>query len=123
MYFSMAYVAAALGWHVLRLTQSHPKRSLVVVAIRNLRRFTLFNQCCRSSDLPFSPAVSGSQSEPEALSPKPKHNQNTESNDSIGEQDSALLLGRGMTVSTVEARKLEHQCPHALKVKYRGSQH
>ena len=21
----------------------------------------------------------------------------------------------------VEARKLEHQCPHALKVKYRGS--
>ena len=83
MYFSMAYVAAALGWHVLRLTQSHPKRSLVVVAIRNLRRFTLFNQCCRSSDLPFSPAVSGSrESEPEALSPKPKHNQNTESNDS-----------------------------------------
>ena len=25
--------------------------------------------------------------------------------------------------STVEARKLEHQYPHGLKVKYRGSQH
>ena len=24
---------------------------------------------------------------------------------------------------TVEARKLEHQYPHGLKVKYRGSQH
>ena len=23
----------------------------------------------------------------------------------------------------VEARKLEHNCPHTLKVKYRGSQH
>ena len=25
--------------------------------------------------------------------------------------------------SIVEARKLEHDCPHTLKVKYRGSQH
>ena len=28
---------------------------------------------------------------------------------------------RGMRVSKVEARKLEHHYPHALKVKYKGS--
>ena len=27
----------------------------------------------------------------------------------------------GIVGSTVEARKLEHQYPHALKVKYKGS--
>ena len=28
---------------------------------------------------------------------------------------------RPPTGSTVEARKLEHNCPHTLKVKYKGS--
>ena len=66
---------------------------------------------------------------PQTLNPKPRNPETPNFSCPVADQDIASPWGQPQTTSeggvlvpfTVEARKLEHHYPHALKVKYKGS--